>query len=183
MTVLTESRMTVDEFLAWAQERPGRYELFRGEVFPMSPETIGHVKAKYAIYTALFTAIRQSGHPCHVLGDGATVRVDIGTAYEPDALVYCGPERPLSDVEVPDPVILVEVLSPSTRQLDASVKLTGYFRLPSVAHYLIVDPAEPTIVHHSRKPGDDIVTRVVTEGIIRLDPPGLQIALADIYGA
>lgn len=183
MTVLTESRMTVDEFLAWAQERPGRYELFRGEVYPMSPETIGHVKTKCAIYTALFTAVRQSGYPCHVLGDGATVRVDTRTAYEPDALVYCGAEYPPSDVEVPDPVIVVEVLSPSTRQLDASIKLTGYFRLPSVAHYLIVDPAEPMIVHHFRQPGHDIVTRVVTEGAIRLDPPGLQIALADIYGA
>lgn len=182
MTVLTESRMTVDEFLAWAQERPGRYELFRGEVYPMSPETIGHIKIKYAIHAALLSAVRQSGCPCHVLGDGATVRIDTRTAYEPDALVYCGAERALSDVEVPDPVVLVEVLSPSTRQLDASTKLMGYFRLPSAAHYLIVDPAEPMVVHHSRLAGEDIVTRVVTEGIIRLDPPGLQIALADIYG-
>jgi Uma2 family endonuclease len=183
MTVLAESRMTVDEFLAWAQERPGRYELFRGEVFPMSPETIGHVKIKGAVYGALRAAMRESGCPCHVLSDGATVRIDSMTAYEPDALVYCGTERAFSDLEVPDPVILVEVLSPSTRQFDASIKLSGYFRLPSVAHYLIVDPAEPMIVHHSRKPGEDIVTRVVTEGTIRLDPPGLQIALADIYSA
>jgi Uma2 family endonuclease len=183
MTVLTEARMTVDEFLAWAQERPGRYELFRGEVFPMSPETIGHVKIKGAVYRALYAAVSESGCPCYVLSDGGTVRVDNKTAYEPDVMVYCGPERASSDIEVPDPVILVEVLSPSTRQFDASIKLSGYFRLPSVAHYLIVDPSEPMIVHHSRKLGDDIVTRVVTEGVIRLDPPGLQIALADIYGA
>jgi Uma2 family endonuclease len=183
MTVLTESRMTVDEFLIWAQERPGRYELFRGEVFPMSPETTGHVKIKGAVYRTLYAAVRQSGCPCHVLSDGATVRVDSMTAYEPDALVYCGLERALSDVEVPDPLILVEVLSPSTRQIDASVKLGGYFRLPSVAHYLIVDPVEPMIVHHSRKPGEDIVTRVVTEGAIRLEPPGIEIVLAEIYGS
>jgi len=183
MTVLTESRMTVDEYLAWAEAHPGRYELFRGEVFPMSPETTGHVKIKGAVYRALYGAVRESGYPCHVLSDGATVRVDSMTAYEPDALVYCGPERALSNIEVPEPIILVEVLSPSTRQLDASVKLTGYFRLPSVAHYLIVDPAEPMIVHHSRKPGQDIVTRVVTEGVIQLEPPGIEIALTDIYGA
>jgi Uma2 family endonuclease len=183
MAVLAESRMTVDEFLAWARERPGRYELFRGEVFEMSPESIGHIKIKGAVYAALFAAVRRSGRPCHVLADGATVRIDPTTAYEPDALVYCGPEHALSDIEVPDPVILVEVLSPSTRQLDASVKLSGYFRLPSVAHYLIVDPAEPMIVHHSRKPGDDIVTRVVTDGVIRLEPLGLEIALTDIYSA
>jgi hypothetical protein len=37
------------------------------------------------------------------------------------------------------------------------------------------------IVHHSRGRGDDILTRVVTEGIITLDPPGLELAVADIY--
>ncbi len=148
----------------------------------MSPETTGHIKIKGAVYRALYAAVRASGCPCHVLSDGATIRIDSTTAYEPDALVYRGPERAFSDIEVPEPVILIEVLSPSTRHVDASLKLTGYFRLPSVAHYLIVDPAEPMIVHHSRKPGEDIVTRVVTEGAIRLDPPGLQIALADIYG-
>lgn len=149
----------------------------------MSPETTGHVKIKGAAYRALYAAVRASGCPCHVLSDGATVRIDGMTAYEPDALVYCGTERAFSDIEVPEPVVLIEVLSPSTRQLDASVKLAAYFRLPSVAHYLIVDPAEPMIVHHARKPGEDIVTRIVTEGTVRLDPPGLQIALADIYGA
>jgi len=182
MAVLTESRMTVDEYLAWAEAHPGRYELFRGEVFPMSPETVGHIKIKGAVYGALQAAVRASGCPCHVLSDGATVRVDSMTAYEPDALVYCGPEHALTDIEVPEPVVLVEVLSPSTRQLDASVKLSGYFRLASVAHYLIVDPAEPMIVHHSREPGHDIVTRVVTEGVIRLEPPGIEIALSDVYG-
>jgi Uma2 family endonuclease len=112
-----------------------------------------------------------------------TVRIDETTAYEPDALVYCGEKIPPTAIEVPNPVIVVEVLSPSTRQFDASIKLAGYFRLPSVAHYLIVDPIEPMMVHHWRGRGDDITTRVVTEGIIALDPPGLEIAVADIYGA
>ena len=73
------------------------------------------------------------------------------------------------------------MLSPSTRQVDVSIKLAGYFRLPSVAHYLIVDPSEPMIVHHARGMGGDIITRVVTEGTIVLDPAGLSIAIEDIY--
>lgn len=183
MNVLTKPRMTVDQFLAWAEDHPGRYELFRGEVFPMSPEVVGHTKIKGAVYVALLAAIRQSGFPCHVLMDGATVRIDETTAYEPDALVYCGEELPLSALEVPNPVILVEVLSPSTRRVDVSRKLAGYFRLPSVAHYLIVDPTQPSIVHHARGDGDAILTRIVTEGSIALDPPGISLALTDIYGA
>jgi hypothetical protein len=94
MTALTKPRMTVDEFLAWAAGRPGRYELFRGEVYAMSPEAVGHAKIKGAVYGALVSGIRQRNLPCHVLPDGVTIRIDETTAYEPDAQVYCGPELP-----------------------------------------------------------------------------------------
>src|SRR5262249_29568159 len=112
-----------------------------------------------------------------------TVRVDETTAYEPDALVYSGQELPATALEVPNPVLIVEVLSPSTRRLDVSMKLAGYFRLPSVAHYLIVDPTQPRIIHHARGGADTILTRIVTDGRIALDPPGLELDLADIYGS
>jgi len=183
MTALTKPRITVDEFLAWAEGRPGRYELFRGEVYAMSPEGAGHNKLKGAVYVALLTAIRQRKLPCHVMTDGMTVRVDETTAYEPDALVYSGQELPATALEVPNPVLIVEVLSPSTRRLDVSMKLAGYFRLPSVAHYLIVDPTQPSIIHHARGGADTILTRIVTDGRIALDPPGLELDLADIYGS
>jgi Uma2 family endonuclease len=54
--------MTVDEYLAWAIERPGRYELFQGEVFAMSPETLEHAETKFAAYAALGAAIRGGGY-------------------------------------------------------------------------------------------------------------------------
>lgn len=181
MTALTKPRMTVDEFLAWAAGQPGRYELFRGEVYAMSPETVGHAERKFAVCAALRKAIGESALPCHAVPDGATVRIDATTAYEPDALVYCGQKLAATAVEVPAPLIVVEVLSPSTHQFDVSIKLAGYFRLPSIAHYLIVDPVQPLIVHHARGTADTIATRIVTEGTISLDPPGLELSVADIY--
>lgn len=181
MTALTKPRMSVDEFLTWAEANPGRYELFRGEVYAMSPETAGHANTKAAAYVALRSAVGARKLPCHVFPDGMTVRIDETTAYEPDALVHCGQKLPPSAVEVPNPVVVVEVLSRSTRQFDLAFKLAGYFRLPSVAHYLIVDPNERLIIHHARSPGRDIVTRIVTEGAIALDPPGLNITLDEIY--
>jgi len=182
MTALTKPRMTVDEFLAWAMTQPARYELHRGEVYVMSPENAGHAEIKFAIQRVLLAAISATGLSCYVLPDGMTVRIDDETAYEPDAIVYCGPKIARAAVEVANPLVVVEVLSPSTRSVDLSVKLAHYFRLPSVAHYLIVDPAQPMIIHHSRSgAGDTILTRVVTEGAIKLDPPGLELAVADIY--
>jgi Uma2 family endonuclease len=181
MNVVTKPPVTVDQFLEWAVGLPGRYELFRGEVFKMSPETAGHAEIKGSIYVALLAAARKSRTPCHVLPDGVIIRVDETTAYEPDAQVYCGDKLKGNAMDVPNPIIVVEVLSPSTRRIDVSLKLAGYFRLPSVAHYLIVDPTQPNVIHHSRSTGDTILTRIVTEGVIVLDPPGLELALSDIY--
>lgn len=110
-----------------------------------------------------------------------TVRIDNHTAHEPDALVYCGSRLPDSSVEVPEPVIVVEVLSPSSRHIDAAAKLAGYFSLPSVRHYLIVDPDKPIVLHHARENGGAIVTRILTGGALRLDPPGLELTVEDFY--
>src|SRR5262249_74571 len=96
LTALPQVRMTVDEFLAWARDQPGRYELHNGMVFAPSPDGIAHAKAKFAVQTALANGIRARGLPCHMLPDGLIVRVEPTKAYEPDALVYCGPELPPS---------------------------------------------------------------------------------------
>jgi Uma2 family endonuclease len=178
-----DTRMTVDEFLTWASDQLGRYELLNGIVHPMTPERAAHAERKAAIYTALLNEIRSRRLPCHVLPDGMTVRIDSATAYEPDAVVYGGSKLPPSALEVLNPVIVVEVVSPSSRQTDLSLKLAGYFRLPSVVHYLIVDPSEPLIIHHARGRDDLIATRIVREGAITLDPPGLVLNLSDVYGA
>jgi Uma2 family endonuclease len=181
MSAVLQKRMNVDEFLAWAEAQPGRYELFRGSVYAMTPEQAAHAVTKFAVQAALANAIRARGLPCHMLPDGMTVRIDDSTAHEPDALVYCGPRLPPSAIEVPDPIIVVEVLSPSTHHIDAQIKLAGYFRLPSVVHYLVVDPDKPLVLHHARNTDGTILTRIVSDGTIGLDPPRIEIAVADFY--
>jgi Uma2 family endonuclease len=183
MTALPRHRMTVDEYLAWAEGQPGRFELYAGTVYAMSPERARHGEIKFNVQAALLAGIGRAGLPCHMLPDGMTVRINDSTAHEPDALVYCGLKLPADALEVPNPIIVVEVLSPSTRRIDASLKLAGYFRVPSVAHYLIVDPDQPLIIHHARESQDTILTHIVREGTVKLDPPGLELVLSEVYGA
>jgi Uma2 family endonuclease len=86
-------------------------------------------------------------------------------------------------LEVPTPIIVVEVLSPSTAGDDHGPKLTGYFSLPSVTHYLILDADRRVAIHHKRGVGDVIETRILSEGILRLDPPGLEIPIVELFPA
>lgn len=172
--------MTFAEFLAWAEGQPrGRFELWNGHPIQMPPERARHAETKFAIATALAAAIRRAGLNCHMLPDGMTVRIDERTAFEPDALVYCGDKLPGDAVAVPEPVIVVEVASPGTLSIDTGVKLEGYFSLPSVAHYLILDPERRVITHHARKA--TIETAIVRDGEVRLDPPGLVFNARDAF--
>ena len=180
MTALPKPGMTVDEFLAWSATATGRWELVEGRPVAMAPERARHAATKFAVQAGLAGAIRSAGVPCRMLPDGMTVRIDARTAYEPDALVYCGAPIDPDAVEVPEPVIVVEVLSPGTGAHDTGAKLAGYFRVASVGHYLIVDPLRRIVVHH-RRAGDVIETRIVSEGGLGLDPPGITVSVGEMF--
>jgi Uma2 family endonuclease len=174
--------MTVDEFLVWAETQPGRYELDDGEVVRLSAERTRHARTKSAAHNALAHAIRVSKLPCEALPDGMTVRIDDWTAFEPDAVVYCGPRIDGDAVEVPSPMIIVEVLSPGSRSLDLGSKLHRYWQVPSVEHVVLIDPKPRLVIHHARTGEASAAVRFLTEGVLRLDPPGLDVAVADLLG-
>jgi len=94
--------------------------------------------------------------------------------------MHCGEQLPGDALEIPNPVVVVEILSPSNAMHDLRDKLRGYFRVPSILHYLIVDPDKRLIIHHARGEGDVIATRIVTTGSLRLDPPGIELAIAEV---
>ena len=175
-------RMTVDEFIDWATAQPGgRYELLDGKVYAMSPERVGHARTKARVWQELDQAITAAGLPCEALPDGLTVPIDIATSYEPDVLVRCGEPLDPEVVKVIDPVIVVEVVSRSSRGLDSGSKLVDYFKLPSLVHYLVIDPTRRVIVHHGRDDAGGIRTSVHHDGLLRLDPPGIEVAVAACF--
>ncbi len=181
MPATAKSLMTVNEFLGWAEGREGRWELQDGELFAMSPERLLHTETKYEVVAALKSAIARAGAPCHAVPDGATVRISARTAFEPDATVYCGPRLPPDAIEIPEPLIVAEVLSEGTAARDHGVKLAGYFSLPSLTHYLILDPDSRTAIHHKRGQGEVIETRIFKDGVLRLEPPGLELAVDELF--
>jgi Uma2 family endonuclease len=174
------AHLSREEFRRWAEGRRGRYERIAGEPVAMSPERIEHARVKSRVWAALDRAIRNAGLACEALPDGITVEVDADTDYEPDAIVNCGPPAPGDAVAATNPVVVVEVLSPSTEAIDLADKLADYFRLASIQHYLIVRARRREVILHSRS-GAGIVSRVINLGSIVLDPPGISIDLADLY--
>ena len=169
------------EFQCWVEQQPrGRYERVGGVVHAMAPERWIHARIKARVWRALETAIGAAGLTCQAAPDGITVEIDDDTDYEPDALVNCGAPIPDDATAAPNPIVVVEVLSPSTERVDTGGKLADYFRVPSIQHYLLVRPQRREVIHH-RRMADRIETRIINQGEIELDPPGIRIAVADLY--
>ncbi len=185
MSALPKLTMTADEFLTWAEQQPksedGKYELADGLVIRQQSERIIHVEVKTALTGALREAIARAKAPCFSVGDGATIRVSPTKVYKPDGLVYCGQRLPPETVEVKDLVLVFEVLSEESVKRDHGDKVEAYFGLPSVQHYVIVDPERRAIVHHRRGPDENLLTRIRRSGTLRFDPPGIEIDLADVF--
>jgi Uma2 family endonuclease len=152
-------QMTVDEFLLWAEAQEGRWELHDGAPVLMAPERVAHNRSKLRAATALQDALVAAGLPCEVFTDGLAIKIDARTSYEPDASVVCGAPPPGDALTIDNPIIIVEVLSPSAAGIDHGRKLSGYFSVPSVEHYLILDPDPRVVTHHKRGSGDAIETR------------------------
>jgi Uma2 family endonuclease len=173
-------RLSREEFRRWAAGQGQRYERLAGEPIAMAPERIEHARIKSRIWAAFDRAIKQNNLPCEALPDGVTVEVDTDTDYEPDAVVNCGPPAPGDAIAATNPVIVVEVLSPSAEHIDLADKLADYFRVPSIQHYLIVRALRREVIHH-RRSGSEIIGRVINIGDILMEPPGITINLSDVY--
>ncbi len=156
-----------DDFIAWAMDRPPgeRWELAHGEVIAMAPERTA--RAKLRIAERLAAAV-SAGLPCDVFLDGMAVQVGEATVHEPDALLRYGAPLPDDAVKITDPVVVVEVVAPSSRARDTGAKLADYMRIPSLRDYLVVRTEDKTIIHRARGADGAIMTRIIRDGTVAL---------------
>jgi Uma2 family endonuclease len=131
--------MTAAEFLAWEETQASRHEFVGGEVFAMTGATKAHEAVAGNVYMALRQHLR--GSPCSTYMAGTKVQVETASSFfYPDVLVTCSPAYAADPAIVREPVLVVEVLSPSTAAYDATAKFAAYRQLPSLREYVLIDP-------------------------------------------
>ena len=130
--------MTAEEFIAWDDTQAERREFVRGEVFAMSGVEERHNTVSLNIVMALRNHLR--GTPYRSFMSDVKLRVEAADCYfYPDVMVTCSAEDTRDTKIKRHPVLVVEVLSPSTAAYDRGAKFADYRRLPSLAEYLLVD--------------------------------------------
>ena len=184
---MSETRTTqprfpsVAEFEAWADGQPDKWELHDGVAVAMAPERVDHTRIKYNVWAEFKRALRQAGSACEVIGDGLTVPGPGVRSFRPDVSVLCGERLGGDETRTDRQVVLVEVLSQSTADVDHGLKLDSYFSRPSVQRYLIVSSTSVRVAHHRRWHDGELLTSICGPGVIRLDPPGIGVSVAAFY--
>ena len=171
-------RMTVAEFLGWDDGTDTRYELVHGQPVAMAPPVEDHG-------TIVMNLGRRIGDrlvpPCRVLDQAGIALPGRDDAwYQADlAVTRAPPER--GRRHVAEPVLIVEVLSPSTTQRDRGTKLPDYRDLPSVREILLVSSTERRVELWRRDGPRWIVESLVGEAELRLEAIDAAIPLAAVY--
>lgn len=174
-------RMTPEEFYRWPGEEGVRYELVDGfPVKAMTGASRWHDRIVVNALSRLDAQLRDA--PCRPSTEDIAIAAMNGNIRRPDISVDCGD---LADIayEATSPRLVVEVLSPSTRQTDLVRKLEEYKALPSLAYILLVEPDLPRVLLWWRAPGDiwELSQFDGLEGVIDLSAIGAALAMADLY--
>lgn len=174
--------LTEQEYLEGETLGHIKHEYVDGQVFAMSGTTLAHNTIAANMIVMLHGHLR--GRPCRAFIADVKVRIATQlTYYYPDVVVTCDP-RDLTAVTrhfVEHPVLIIEVLSLSTKQIDRREKLTAYRRLPSLVEYVLVDQKRRAVDVY-RKVGETWTHGVVTDGeVLELASVGWSGPVADLY--
>lgn len=183
MTLLPRvTGVSYEEYVAMEDASPDRHEYFGGAVVERVNRTATHAALALAVAAELRVALR--GRPCFALGSDFRVRLD-GTDLStyPDVSVWCGEIlRPEGDRHAgTNPVAVVEVLSPGTRDYDEGAKTRHYLRLPSLRHLVLVDSEATRVELWTRGEGDVWEVRHLTDGPLPLSHLGVTLDVGAIY--
>ena len=143
----------------------------------MAPASRAHTMLKGNVFAALRQALR--GTRCTAYGDGIEIRAH-GVSAIPDVVVSCEPPDLSSPVEAA-PVLIVEIVSPSTAFRDRVLKWQAYRQIPSLRYYLKVEQDRRLVELHSRT-GDVTFEELFLEsGPVPLNALGITLDVATIY--
>ena len=170
--------MTPEEFLAWEARQDLKWEFDGFQPVAMTGGTAGHSRIQGNLIAALIGRLR--GRPCQPYGPDVRVPIPGGRYRYPDALVVCRPVRP-DAVEVPDPVVLFEVLSGGTAHTDRVVKLREYRSLPSVRRYVMLEQDEASATVVARTATGWSIDQVDAAGTLALPEIGVEVSLGELY--
>jgi Uma2 family endonuclease len=184
MTALRKpAAISIADYLAGEEVGTVKHEYLGGAVHAMAGATNGHNEIAGNAFGSLYSSLR--GKPCRPFNSDTKVRIELGghtRFYYPDTMVVCHP-NPRSDHFQDHPVVVIEVLSDSTRRIDQGEKCDTYLRIPSLKVLLLVESEEMAVTVHRRGAEGDFAVEyhAGADAVIPLPEIEAELPLAELY--
>ncbi|MBS0639409.1 MAG: Uma2 family endonuclease [Acetobacteraceae bacterium] len=177
MSQTLQKPMTREAFLEWEERQPVRYEFDGVSARAMTGGSANHARVQRNLLAAL--GVRLRGGRYEAFGSELKV-LAAGSVRYPDAFIVCSPVSGKA-TSVADPVVVFEIINPSTSGIDRITKNQEYRDAPSIQHYVILEQDRQAATVFSRH-GDDWIGHVIV-GETDLDMPEVSVSLplADLY--
>lgn len=185
MTPVPKKKYTLEEYLELDRNSEERYEYFNGEVFAMAGGSPSHARISLNVCTSLTQKLK--GGRCEAFNSEMRVKVPKALPYRyPDVSVVCG--EPIFDVVdgqqmLVNPVLIVEVLTPSTAAYDMVDKFTEYQSIDSFQEYLVISQDRPHVIQHVKQSKRRWL-RIEIEGMeseVKLESVNVTLSLSELY--
>lgn len=170
-------------FLDWAQGLPdeARAELWRGALSPLRPAPPRAARALADATLAFRAALRRAGLSGGVYPEGLPVVLDARSVLWPDLTIGHGGGVGAHGAAPEAPVIVAEARGEGRSPLSETARARAFLGAPGVAHHLLIDADRGCAIVTTRGPDGALTTRTLADGALRLDPPGLTLAVADLF--
>jgi len=178
MNLALRKPMTLAEFLEWEERQPMRYEFDGVGPVAMTGGTAGHADVQRNLAIAVGGRLR--GKSCRFYGSDLKFQVAEGHVRYPDGMVVCSPVDRTATV-VYDPVIVFEVLSPSTAGNDRIAKAREYQATPSVQRYVMLEQDGVSATVYARSGETWTHEILIADSILALPEIGVELPLAELY--
>lgn len=178
MNLALRKPMTLAEFLEWEERQELRYEFDGVGPVAMTGGTFGHSAVQRNLAIALGSRLR--GKPCQFLGSDLKFQVAEGHIRYPDGMVLCSRIDRAATV-VHDPVVVFEVLSPSTTSNDRIVKAREYQATPSVQRYVMLEQDSVGATVYARTRDSWTHEILIADSVLALPEIGVKLPLAELY--
>jgi len=168
---------TLDEFLAFDDGTDTRYELLDGQIFAMAPASDVHGALVMRLGRRIGNALSPG---CEIIAEAGIVPPERADSYyQADLAVTCAGLT--GHQYLTEPILIVEVLSPSTAATDRDRKLPDYRTIPSLQDILVVSSTEPRMEHFHREEGGWKIHDLRDEGTLSLQALDVTLDLAQLY--
>lgn len=184
MAALHKRKATLEDYFELESTSEFKHQYINGEIFAMAGAKRKHNVIASSTNRYLHDKALAGG--CEIYPGDMRLSTPQGIYTYPDVMIVCG--KPEISVEkgvetVHNPIVIIEILSPSTENYDRGTKFRHYRSIPSLQTYLLIDQEVPHVEMHTRQSDDSWLLRdtIGLESAIRIESLDATLRLRDIY--